>query len=240
MERISTGIAGFDDKLEGGYVPGSVILIAGKAGTCKTTVSASFIYDGVQKNEPGVYITTEEMEDGIKNDLMSVFGWDFAALEQKGVLNFMSIKPIYPDKVLGDSDLAKISKFYTYDISKKIIAAVRAVGAKRLVIDSISIFEMFIKDKYLAKISLMTLLEELRKTGVTTVITGEIPESSEGLSRNEIVEYLADGVMKLEFVPVSEDYKRTITIRKMRRTNHSSDIHPFEFNKTGLNIVEVR
>ncbi|MCK4927580.1 MAG: hypothetical protein KAS11_03870, partial [Candidatus Aenigmarchaeota archaeon] len=213
---------------------------AGKAGTCKTTVSASFIYDGVQKNEPGVYITTEEMEDGIKNDLMSVFGWDFAALEQKGVLNFMSIKPIYPDKVLGDSDLAKISKFYTYDISKKIIAAVRAVGAKRLVIDSISIFEMFIKDKYLAKISLMTLLEELRKTGVTTVITGEIPESSEGLSRNEIVEYLADGVMKLEFVPVSEDYKRTITIRKMRRTNHSSDIHPFEFNKTGLNIVEVR
>ena len=240
MERISTGIAGFDDKLEGGYVPGSVILIAGKAGTCKTTVSASFIYDGVQKNEPGVYITTEEMEDGIKNDLMSVFGWDFHALEQKGVLNFMSIKPIYPDKVLGDSDLAKISKFYTYDISKKIIAAVRAVGAKRLVIDSISIFEMFIKDKYLAKISLMTLLEELRKTGVTTVITGEIPESSEGLSRNEIVEYLADGVMKLEFVPVSEDYKRTITIRKMRRTNHSSDIHPFEFNKTGLNIVEVR
>ena len=240
MERVSTGITGFDDKLEGGYVPGSVILIAGKAGTCKTTVSASFIYDGVQKNEPGVYITTEEMEDGIKNDLMSVFGWDFSALEQRGVLNFMSIKPIYPDKVLGDSDLAKISKFYTYDISKKIIAAVKAVGAKRLVIDSISIFEMFIKDKYLAKISLMTLLEELRKTGVTTVITGEIPESSEGLSRNEIVEYLADGVMKLEFVPVSEDFKRTITIRKMRRTNHSSDIHPFEFNKTGLNIVEVR
>lgn len=240
MDRVSTGITGFDDKLEGGYVPGSVILIAGKAGTCKTTVSASFIYDGVQKNEPGVYITTEEMEDGIKNDLMSVFGWDFPALEQRGVLNFMSIKPIYPDKVLGDSDLAKISKFYTYDISKKIIAAVKVVGAKRLVIDSISIFEMFIKDKYLAKISLMTLLEELRKTGVTTVITGEIPESSEGLSRNEIVEYLADGVMKLEFVPVSEDYKRTITIRKMRRTNHSSDIHPFEFNKTGLNIVEVR
>ncbi|MBW6461818.1 MAG: hypothetical protein K0B07_02120 [DPANN group archaeon] len=240
MERVSTGITGFDDKLEGGYVPGSVILIAGKAGTCKTTVSASFIYDGVQKNEPGVYITTEEMENEIKADLMSVFGWDFVALEQRGILNFMSIKPIYPDKVLGDSDLAKISKFYTYDISKKIIAAVRAVGAKRLVIDSISIFEMFIKDKYLAKISLMTLLEELRKTGVTTIITGEIPESSDGLSRNEIVEYLADGVIKLEFVPVSEDYKRTITIRKMRRTNHSSDIHPFEFNNTGLSIVEVR
>ena len=240
MDRVSTGIVGFDEKLEGGFVPGSVVLIAGKAGTCKTTVAASFIYDGVQKNEPGVYITTEEMEDGIKDDLMSVFGWDFQALEAKGTLNFMSIKPIYPDKVLGDSDLAKISKFYTYDISKKIIAAVKAVNAKRLVLDSISIFEMFIKDKYLAKISLMTLLEELRKTGVTTIITGEIPESSEGLSRNEIVEYLADGVMKLEFVPVSEDFKRTITIRKMRRTNHSSNIHPFEFNKNGLNIVEVR
>ena len=240
MERMTTGISGFDDKLDGGYVPGSVILIAGKAGTCKTLFSASFIYEGVNKNEPGVYITTEEMENEIKSDLISVFGWDFPSYEKKGLINFMSIKPIYPDKVLGDADLAKISKFYTYDISKKIVAAVRAVGAKRLVIDSISIFEMFIKDKYLAKISLMTLLEELRKTGVTTMITGEIPETSEGLSRNEIVEYIADGVLKLEFVPVSEDYKRTITIRKMRRTNHSSEIHPFTFDKAGLKIVEIK
>ncbi len=240
MERVTTGINGFDDKLEGGFVPGSVVLIAGKAGTCKTLFSASFIYEGVNKNEPGVYITTEEMESEIKNDLIAVFGWDFSVLEQKGLINFMSIKPIYPDKVLGDVDLAKISKFYTYDISKKIIAAVKAVGAKRLVLDSISIFEMFIKDKYLAKISLMTLLEELRKTGVTTMITGEIPETSDGLSRNEIVEYLADGVMKLEFVPVSEDFKRTVTIRKMRRTNHSSEIHPFEFDKQGLRIVKIK
>ena len=240
MDRLTTGIGGLDDNLQGGYVPGSVILVVGKTGTCKTLFSASFIYEGIMNNQPGVYITTEEMENEIKNDLLSVFGWDFPALEEKGTLNFMSIKPIYPDKVLGDTDLAKITKFYTYDISKKIIEAVRAVDAKRLVIDSISIFEMFIKDKYMAKISLMILLEELRKTGVTTIITGEIPETSEGLSRNEIVEYLADSVLKLEFVPVSEDFKRTVTIRKMRRTNHSSQIHPFEFDKDGLRLVKVR
>ena len=240
MQRLSTGIVGFDEKIGGGYVPGSVVLIAGKAGTCKTLFSASFIYEGIKKNEPGVYITTEETEKCIIEDLFSVFGWDFTSLEQKGILNFMSIKPIYPDKVLGDVDLAKISKFYTFDISKKIINAVKSVGAKRLVIDSISIFEMFIKDKYLAKISLMTLLEELRKINVTTILTGEIPETSEGLSNNEIVEYLADCVLKLEFVPISDDFKRTVTIRKMRRTNHSSQIHPFVFSKDCLKIVAIK
>ncbi len=240
MERVSTGVEGLDDKLDGGFVKGSVVLVVGKAGTCKTMFSSSFIYDGVKKEEPGLYITTEEMEDEIKEDIHATFGWDFKGLEEGGVMNFLSIKPVYPEKALGESDINKITKYYTYDISKKIVEAIRSVGAKRLVIDSISIFEMFIKDTYLAKISLMTLLEELRKTGVTTIVTGEIPETSEGLSRNEIIEFLADGVMKLEFVPVSEDYKRTVAIRKMRRTKHSSDIHPFDFTEDGLKVMDVK
>ena len=44
----------------------------------------------------------------------------------------------------------------------------------------------------------------------------------------------------LDFVPVAEDFKRTITIRKMRRTNHSTLIHPIDITKDGLRVIEIR
>ena len=98
---------------------------------------------------------------------------------------------------------------------------------------------MFISDKYLARVALMGLTEHLRQLGVTTVLTGEIGETSDGLSGSGIIEYLVDGVLRLDFVPVSEDYKRTITIRKMRRTNHSTLIHPFEMTPNGIKLVNI-
>jgi circadian clock protein KaiC len=79
-ERVSTGIAGLDSKMKGGFVRGSANLVAGKAGTGKTGFSASFLYKGALEGEPGVYVTTEESEADIKADIKSVFGWDLEKL----------------------------------------------------------------------------------------------------------------------------------------------------------------
>jgi KaiC/GvpD/RAD55 family RecA-like ATPase len=117
--------------------------------------------------------------------------------------------------------------------------AVKEMNAKRLVIDSISVLEMFIHDKYLARVAIMNLIEMLRELEVTTLMTGEIPETEEGLSGSGIIEYLVDTVIKLDFVPVAEEFKRTLTIRKMRRTNHSTLIHPFEITPRGWKIIEI-
>ena len=238
MERLSTGIDGLDDKIRGGFVKGSINLVVGKTGTGKTQFCASFLYAGAANGEPGVYITTEEREEDIKGDIFEMFGWDLMALEQQKLLKFDAIKPIYPDKPLGD-EMNRITRSYLMNLTSKIAEAIKAVNAKRVVLDSISILEMFIGDKYTARVALMGLTEHLRQLGVTTVLTGEIGETSEGLSGSGIIEYLVDSVIRLDFVPVSEDYKRTITIRKMRRTNHSTLIHPFEMTPKGLKIVNI-
>ena len=238
MERITTGISGLDDKIQGGFVEGSVYLVVGKTGTGKTQFCTSFLYDGAIKGDAGVYITTEEREDDIKGDMLEMFGWDLNAIEQKKLLKFESVKPIFPDKPLGD-EMNRITRSYLMNLTNTIAEAIRAVNAKRVVLDSISILEMFISDKYLARVALMGLTEHLRQLGVTTVLTGEIGETSDGLSGSGIIEYLVDGVLRLDFVPVSEDYKRTITIRKMRRTNHSTLIHPFEMTPNGIKLVNI-
>ncbi len=238
MERIVTGIEGLDEKMEGGLVAGSINLVAGKTGTGKTQFSSSFIYAGALNKEPGVYITTEEREQDIKNDIYSMFGWDLQKLEDARLLKFASIKPIFPDKPIAD-EINRVTRAYITNVSSTVSNTIRTIKAKRLVIDSISILEMFIQDPYLARVALMGLTEHLRALGVTTILPGEVSETSEGLSGSGIIEYLVDTVIRLDFVPVSEEFKRTVTIRKMRRTNHSTLIHPFEITKKGIRIVQL-
>ena len=239
IERVSSGVQGLDEKMQGGFVKGSVTLITGKTGTGKTAFCASFLYDGALKGEPGVYVTTEERTEDIKNDIKAMFGWDFDSLEMRGSIKFLPIKPEFPTRIITGEDLGKLIKLYIFDLSEKIDAAAKEINAKRLVIDSLSIIEMFIKDEYLCRVAMIQLMEKLRELGVTSLVTGTIPETSEALSGGGIIEFIVDGIIKLDFVPVAEEFKRTLTIRKMRRTNHSIMIHPFEISSTGLKIIEV-
>lgn len=240
MDRISTGVDGLDDKMGGGFFLGSSNLLTGKTGTGKTIFAASFLYKGALQGEPGVYVTTEQREEDVRDDILSMFGWDLKGLEEKKLLKFVSIKPALPTKGIAPEDMARLVKSYVYNISDSIISAVNEVKAKRVVFDSVSFIEMFIKDEYLARAALMQMVETLKEAGVTSVLTGTVPETSEALSGGGIVEYIVDTVIKMEFVPVAEEFKRTLTIRKMRRTDHSMLIHPIEITKDGLKVIEIK
>ena len=239
VERVPSGIEGLDKLIEGGFVKGSVTLITGKTGTGKTAFCASFLYAGALRGEPGVYVTSEERVEDIKNDVKAMFGWDLDILEKTGRIKFLALRPEFPSKVITGEDLGKLIKIYIFDLTDRIEKAIKEINAQRLVIDSISIIEMFIRDEYLCRVAIMQLLDKLRELGVTTLVTGTVPETSEGLSGGGIVEFLADAIIKLDFVPVAEEFKRTLTIRKMRRTDHSIFIHPFEITKDGLKVIEI-
>jgi circadian clock protein KaiC len=238
-QRITTGIIGLDGLVEGGFVPYSINLITGKTGTGKTAFCTSFIRAGALEDEIGIYMTTEEKIDDIKGDAMQMFGWDFNELEKSGKIKFVSIRPELPRKTISEEHVAEMTKMYVYDIMSKIKSVVEKYKAKRLVIDSISIVEAFIRDNYMRKIALMQLLDHIKGLNVTALITGSVSEAQEGLSISGITESLVDGVIKLEFSPIQEEFRRTLTVRKMRRTNHSIFIHPFDITKDGLKIVEI-
>lgn len=238
--RLSTGIKGLDTKMQGGFLKNSVNLITGKTGTGKTAFCISFLYQGAKAGEPGVYVTTEEMEQDVKNDIKAMFGWDLEALERKKLLRCLSIKPILPARTITQDKLAQLIKLYVFNISDKIQKAVRETKAKRLVVDSVSMIEMFIKDEYFAKAALMQFVETLKTLDVTAILTGTVPETSEALSGKGIIEYIVDSIIKLNFIPVTEEFKRTVLVRKMRRTDHSTLVHPFEITKNGLKIIDIK
>jgi len=239
-DRIFTGVEGLDDKMQGGFVKGSINFITGKTGTGKTAFCASFLHAGAQKNEPGVYVTTEEPEADIKEDVKSMFNWNIEDMEKKNLIKFLVLEPVIPVEFNREDEMSRILKIYVYDLYSKIEEIVKKTKAQRLVIDSSTIIEMFIQDEYLRRVALMKFIGDLKKLGVTTIVTGTVPEGTDLLSIGGIIEFFVDSVIKLEFLPIAEEFKRTLTIRKMRRTDHSIYIHPFEMTKNGLRVLEIK
>ncbi len=240
IERVNTGVIGFDNKIEGGLFKGSINFLTGKTGTGKTSFCSSFLYAGAKKGERGLYITTEEREEDIKNDIKAMFDWDIDGLEEKGLLKFVSLRPELPMKTVSGEEVAKVVKLYMYDLISKIEDAVKNHKAERVVVDSVSLVEIFIKDDYLRKIALMQFVDRLKELGVTAILTGAIPEGVKSLSSSGLIEFLTDSVILLDFVPIAEQFKRTVTIRKMRRTDHSVLIHPFDITDKGIKIIEIK
>jgi len=237
LDRVSTGVLGLDSKIKGGLIKGSVNLVTGKTGTGKTSFCVSFLHCGIENNERGVYITTEETGDDIKKDALSMFNWDLSEMERNGMLLMVSIKPIFPSKEA--TDINHLVRLYIFDILNKIEESVKRIKAQRVVLDSVSIVELFIKDDYISRVALAAIAEKLRSLGVTSVVTATIPEEHMGLSGSGIIEFIVDSVFKMDFVPVAEEFKRTLTVRKMRRTDHSTLIHPFEVTPLGIRVIEI-
>ncbi|HIQ49721.1 MAG TPA: ATPase [Nanoarchaeota archaeon] len=216
MERVSSGIPGLDELIEGGFPKGSVILLSGTCGTGKTLSSLQFLWYGVQHGENGVYITFEEPVEQVKSNAKQ-FGWDFETAEKQGKIIMLRYDPFHVEEVI--------------DI---IVSSVRKINAKRLVIDSISALGMYIRDPTEVRRSIYLLVSNIYKLGCTTILTSEILPNQSELSRFGVEEFLADGVIVYYYMRVNTYFARALTIWKMRYTNHSQRIHPYKITEKGI------
>jgi circadian clock protein KaiC len=219
--RIPTGIAGLDELMEGGFEENSVNLITGKTGTGKSIFSAQFIYNGAKKySEKGLYITAGDSIKNIRKQATKL-GWDMEALEKSGDIKILEVEPYDIEKLLENVSISK-----------------EMAQAKRIVIDSVSMFELYVQEPYKIRKNLFSVLQKLRDMGKTVLVVAEIPEESKNLSRTGVIEFMVDSVMVLQFMGIAK-YKRSLAIRKMRFTDHSSDIHPFVIGPNGIKIMRI-
>lgn len=218
--KIATGILGLDKLIGNGYEQGSINLVTGKTGCGKSIFSLQYLISGAKMKEKGLYVTTEESTDYLKKQA-ECLGWDIASLERQGMLKLLAVEPFEIDTIMT-----------------KITEVAKAFGAKRVVVDSLSMFELYIDEPFRTRKAMFKFLEKLKELNVTTVVTAEIPEDSNNLSRTGVIEFLVDSVIVLQYLSIAK-YKRSLMIRKMRTSKHSMDIHPFEINVAGIEIKAV-
>jgi len=202
VDRVKSGIDGLDEAVEGGFPKDSLILLAGEPGTGKTVFSMQFLVKGAELNEPGVYVSFSEAKNTLINNFSRHLNVDLTRLESEGkikILDFTAIKEEGISLIL-----------------ESILAEVKALKAKRLVIDSFSAMAQAFKEPIDVRIIVHTVLSRIvRGMNCTTIMIEEIPigESKIGLG---VEEFVADGLIRLNARELRGRLFRDIEILKLR------------------------
>ncbi len=232
-DRVPTGIPGLDDMLEGGLQRDGIYLLAGDTGAGKTIFSSQFLYVGAVKyDQPGVMISLEERSEDIRRNLTK-FGWNFEKLEEYGKIVVADI-PRFRKLVATDKETTSGGLMTFEQLQKFIKMCVDATNAKRLVVDSLTAIGILYESKSHFRQDLFRFFEFIRDLGCTTLVTTELLEASTGISRFDCEEFLAQGVIVIRYQKAAGDYRRTVTIRKMRGTNHGSKVSPLDISPDGM------
>ncbi len=220
LEKLETGIPGFDLISEGGLPIGRTTLVVGSAGCGKTVFSCQFLIEGIKRGETGVYVTFEESPKNIRRNMRG-FGWDIAKLEEEGKWYFVDASP-EPGKnpyVSGDYDLSPLLARIQYAIDK--------VKATRVSIDSLGAIFSYIPNKAQIRDDLFIIVSALRDVNSTAILTSERNEEYGPISTHGVEEYVADNVIILRNVLIEEKRRRTLEILKYRGSSHQQGEFPF-------------
>jgi circadian clock protein KaiC len=233
VEKLKTGIPGFDTIADGGLPRDRSTLIAGTAGSAKTVFAAQFLACGIeQSGETGVFVTFEDSPEDIRRNMLS-FGWDFAAWEAEGKLLFVdaSDRPEEKTEVVGSYDLG--------GLVARVENAVRKIGATRISLDSLNALFVRFTDEVVLRTELFQIVQSLKRLGVTVVFTGERRDDYGDITKRGTEEFIADNVIILRNILVDERRRRTIEILKFRGTRHERGEFPFTITDQGIIVLPL-
>lgn len=222
-ERLSTGLSNIDELMGGGIPRGTVTMISGAAGTGKTILALHFIHDGLKDGEPALYVTFEGNPCQIIHTA-SRFGMDFQHFYDNGSLQFLHVSPMELDV---DEHLYRIQEI------------VRNSSIKRLVIDSISSFEIGMVDKIKYTDYIWALTDYFRMLGVTVYLTHELQQGNISELTKHGISYVADNILLLCYIEMDFQIKRVLRIVKMRASKHDSGFHELRIENDIINLRDI-
>ncbi len=226
MIRAKTGIPEFDEMLGGGLMRNDAIMVAGPAGSGKTTLGLEFLVNGIREfGENGIYLTFEELPDQICRDAATM-GWDLRKLESEGKFRIICTSP---DLITAAGKDGNILDDY-----------IRGINAKRIVVDSLSHLEMFVDERQFRS-EAYRLIMYLKRKGLTSLLAWEAPQmmgqtfgvTDVGLS------FLVDSVIMFRFVEIKSEMKRALGIVKMRGSAHDKKLREFTISSNGIKLAST-
>ena len=230
LPKASTGIQGLDEITQGGFPRARPTLICGSAGAGKTLLAMEFMIRGATEyNEPGVFMAFEETAPELIQNVRSLgFDLDELIKDKKVVVDFVRIERSEIDET-GDYDLE--------GLFIRLGAAIDAIGAKRVVLDTIENLFAGLQNQGILRAELRRLFRWLKDKGVTAVITAERGEGA--LTRHGLEEYVSDCVILLDHRVTDQVSTRRLRIVKYRGTAHGTNEYPFLIDEDGFSVLPV-
>ncbi len=230
LPKAPTGIQGLDEITRGGFPQGRPTLICGSAGAGKTLLSMEFLVRGAMEyNEPGVFMAFEETAAELAQNVRSLgFDLDELVKEKKLAIDFVRIERSEIDET-GDYDLE--------GLFIRLGAAIDAIGATRVVLDTIENLFAGLQNQGILRAELRRLFRWLKDRGVTAVITAERGDGT--FTRHGLEEYVSDCVILLDHRVIDQVSTRRLRIVKYRGTAHGTNEYPFLIDEEGFSVLPV-
>ena len=218
-DPISTGVAGLDQLFHGGYPRRSSTVVQGGTGTGKTLLGLHFLVEGARRGERGIYFTLEETPEQLCA-VAAGFGWDLLGLQSEGLLTISYASPV---ELSTDRFLNEVRE------------QVEAVGAARVVLDSVTSLALGVPSERRFRELIYALTKHLRAAGTTLLMTMEVAEllGSAQLTGHG-VSSIADNVVILRYVEMAGHLERAASVLKARGVRHETELRQVSIEGDGL------
>ena len=219
-KRIPMGTSGLDDMLGGGLPHGYSLLVVGPSGSGKTILATEFLAEGVRRGEHGVIAAFEKTPSQLLSNKLHAL----VKAGQVGVIDTRSLD-LTIDQTLHD-----------------LIEMITRMKAKRVVIDSLSGFELALAPEFREDFrgSLYRMIAELTGMGITILMIAELEDRYTDLRFSPYGSaFLADAIIVQRYIEIVGQFKRACSVVKVRGSNHSKDIRLYEITEQGIVLGET-
>ena len=220
VPRVSIGVPGLDEMLGGGLPRGYSLLVAGPSGSGKSILATAFLAEGVRRGEAGVMAAFEQHPSRARNR-------ELFDLIQSGRVGVVETRA--PDLSIDEIVLL-------------ILNEVRRLGAKRVVIDSLSGFELSLPPTFRDDFreSLLQLVSVLARAGVTVLVTSELEDRYTDLRFSPYgAAFLTDAIIVQRYIELGSRLRRVMAVVKVRASAHSDELREFTIGANGIRIGEM-
>jgi circadian clock protein KaiC len=215
--RLGSGVPQLDEMLGGGIPRGYSVLVAGPSGSGKSILAAAFLGEGVRAGETGVMVAFEQQPNRLRNPALS-------ALIASGKVGLVDSRA--PDLSIDEIVLLLMNE-------------VRRLGATRVLIDSLSGFELAVAPTFREDFreSMLRLVTALASAGVTVMMTSELEDRYTDLRFSPYgTAFLTDAIIVQRYIEVDSRLRRLMAVVKVRASAHSNQLREFTIDNDGIRI----
>jgi circadian clock protein KaiC len=218
--RLKMGVPGLDDMMGGGLPRGYSLLVAGPTGAGKSILASAFLVEGARGGETGVIAAFEQRPNRSRGPVMT----ELIASGRVGVID------------------ARAPGLSVDEIATLLIAEVRRLKASRVVIDSLSGFELALAPTFREDFreSLSRMVLALASTGATVLMTSELEDRYDDLRFSPYgTAFLTDAIIVQRYIEVDSRLQRVMAVAKVRDSAHSNELRLFSIGDDGIRIGKM-
>jgi circadian clock protein KaiC len=227
VQTISSGVAGLNDVLSGGFTASRLYLVEGVPGSGKTTLALQFLMEGARQGEPVLYVTLSESEEEILSVAAS-HGWSLAGITIREVIQ--SERSLWSDDQYTMFHPAEVELSET---TRSILADVERLSPRRVVFDSLSELRLLAGSPLRYRRQILALKQFFATRSCTVLLLDDLTSTDRDLQ----VQSISHAVILLEQIdPEYGSDRRRLRVVKYRGHAFRGGYHDYQIRRGGLQV----